>query len=99
MQPNGSGFFTPLLGNRIERDLIVGTHGRSIYIADDISPLEHLKPSSAQPDLTLFDPRPATLWKNDPQAQRHATNRQFQARNPQGGTAIHILAKSDMEIG
>ena len=82
-----------------ERDLIVGTHGRSIYIADDISPLEQLKPSSSTKNLTLFDPRPATLWKNDPQAQRHATNRQFQAKNPQGGTAIHVLAKSDLGAG
>lgn len=82
-----------------ERDLIVGTHGRSIYIADDITPLEQLKPSSTEKDLTLFDPRPATLWKNDPQAQRRATNRQFQAKNPQGGTAIHILAKSGMGAG
>jgi photosystem II stability/assembly factor-like uncharacterized protein len=81
-----------------ERDLIVGTHGRSIYIADDITPLEQLKPAAGK-DLTLFDPRPATLWKNDPQSQRHATNRQFQARNPQGGTAIHILAKSDLGAG
>ena len=72
-----------------DRDLIIGTHGRSIYIADDITPLEQLKPSNAVKRLTLFDPRPATLWKNDPQAQRHATNRQFQAKNPQGGTAIH----------
>jgi photosystem II stability/assembly factor-like uncharacterized protein len=81
-----------------ERDLIIGTHGRSIYIADDITPLEQLKPA-ANKDLTLFDPRPATLWKNDPQAQRHATNRQFQAKNPQGGTAIHVLAKSDLGAG
>ena len=79
-------------------DLIVGTHGRSIYIADDITPLEHLKPSTDK-EITLFDPRPATLWKNDPQAQRHATNRQFQAKNPQGGTAIQVLAKSDMGAG
>src|ERR1022692_2714504 len=82
-----------------ERDLIVGTHGRSIYIADDITPLEQLKPLSGTKELTLFDPRPATLWKNDPQAQRHGTNRQFQAKNPQGGTAIHVLAKSDMGAG
>src|ERR1035437_1654627 len=82
-----------------ERDLIIGTHGRSIYIADDITALEQLKPSSGNKDLTLFEPRPATLWKNDPQAQRHVTNRQFQAKNPQGGTAIHVLAKSDLGAG
>jgi len=29
-----------------DRDLIVGTHGRSIYIADDITPLEQMKTTS-----------------------------------------------------
>jgi photosystem II stability/assembly factor-like uncharacterized protein len=81
-----------------DRDLIIGTHGRSIWIADDITPLEQLKPG-ANTELVLFDPRPAILWKNDPQAQRHATNRQFKAQNPQGGTAISIWAKSDAGKG
>jgi len=75
-----------------DRDLIVATHGRSIWICDDITPLEQLKPGYS--DLTLFDPRPVVLWKNDPQAQRHAANRAFKGQNPQGGTAIHILAKN-----
>ncbi len=78
-----------------ERDLIVATHGRSIWIADDISPLEHLYNSDKQ-EITLFEPRPAVLWKNDPQAQRHVANREFVGRNPQGGTAIQILAKGDL---
>jgi photosystem II stability/assembly factor-like uncharacterized protein len=77
-----------------DRDLIVATHGRSIWICDDITPLEQLKNSPT--DLTLFDPRPAVLWKNDPQAQRHSTNREFKGQNPQGGTAIHVWAQADM---
>jgi len=77
-----------------DRDLIVATHGRSIWICDDITPLEHMK--SMPTDLTLFDPRPAVLWKNDPQAQRHAANREFKGQNPQGGTAIDIWAQADM---
>ena len=81
-----------------DRDLIIGTHGRSIWIADDISALEQLKPAGDK-DVTLFDPRPAILWKNDPQAQRHATNREFKAKNPQGGTAINIWAKTDLGTG
>ncbi len=81
-----------------DRDLIIGTHGRSIWIADDISPLEKLKHASSK-DLTLFEPRPAVLWKNDAQAQRHVKNFEFEGKNPQGGTAINILAKSDVGAG
>ena len=77
-----------------DHDLIIGTHGRSIWICDDISPLENMKKADNQ-EITLFDPRPAILWKNDAQAQRHAANREFLGENPQGGTAISILAKGD----
>ena len=74
------------------------SHGRSIWIADDISPLERMKqPESG--DITLFEPRPAVLWKNDAQSQRHVANREFVGKNPQGGTPIHILAKSDVGAG
>ena len=81
-----------------DRDLIVGTHGRSILIADDITPLEQMK-STAHKDMVLFQPRPAVEWKNDPEAQRHATNRDFKGVNPQGGTAIDIWANSDVGAG
>jgi photosystem II stability/assembly factor-like uncharacterized protein len=81
-----------------DRDLIVGTHGRSIWIADDISPLEQLA-SARNRDLILFDPRAAVLWKNDTQALRRATNRDFIGTNPQGGTAITVWAKSDVGAG
>jgi photosystem II stability/assembly factor-like uncharacterized protein len=81
-----------------DRDLIIATHGRSIYIADDISPLEQLA-SVGNRDMVLFDPRPAVLWKNDTQALRRATNRDFIGTNPQGGTAISVWAKSDAGAG
>ena len=81
-----------------DRDLILATHGRSLLIADDITPLEQMK-SNAGKDVVLFEPRPAIEWKNDPQAQRHAANREFKGTNPQGGTAINIWANSDMGAG
>jgi hypothetical protein len=81
-----------------DRDLIIGTHGRSIWICDDITPLEQLK-GAIDTDLALFEPRPVVVWKNDPQAQRHATNRDFKGQNPQGGTAINIWAKSAIGEG
>ncbi len=77
-----------------EHDLIVATHGRSIWIMDDIGPLEHLQQTEGK-NVTLFEPRPAVLWKNDIQAQRHVATQDFIGRNPSGGTAISILANSD----
>jgi hypothetical protein len=78
-----------------DRDLIVGTHGRSIWIMDDITPLEQMKKMEGK-DLYLFEPRSAVEWKDDIQAQRHVDNRDFVGENPQGGTAIHIYSKSDL---
>lgn len=84
-----------------DRDLIVATHGRSLWIADDITPLEQLggntQPASAQgASVKLFDPRPAVQWKNDLTQTRRVTGRNFRGENPQGGTAFSFWAASDM---
>jgi photosystem II stability/assembly factor-like uncharacterized protein len=42
-----------------ENDLILGTHGRSIWIFDDISALQQLKPETLTQPACLFDVRPA----------------------------------------
>ncbi|MGH9488603.1 MAG: WD40/YVTN/BNR-like repeat-containing protein [Terriglobales bacterium] len=78
-----------------QRDLILATHGRSIWICDDITPLEQL-PQIGDADVHLFNPRPAVEWKSDTEAQRHVYQNQFHGQNPQGGTAISIWAKNDM---
>ncbi|MBI3661683.1 MAG: hypothetical protein HY234_01335 [Acidobacteria bacterium] len=46
-----------------DNDLIFGTHGRSIWILDDITPLEQLNDKVAAEDFHLFDVRPATSWR------------------------------------
>ena len=38
-------------------DLVVGTHGRSFWILDDISPLRELSAKKAESDARLFRPR------------------------------------------
>ncbi len=86
-----------------DHDLIVGTHGRSIWILDDISALEQRKKTDS--DLMLFEPRPAILWKTDLVDQRHGanrvsgSNREFIGANPQGGTAIQVYSKADAGKG
>jgi len=51
-----------------DNDLIVASHGRSVWIADDMTPLQQLTQTVRESDVTLFDIRPAIAWLND---QRH----------------------------
>ncbi len=81
-----------------DRDLIVATHGRSIWICDDITPLEQMKKRQARSWRCSIRGRPFS-GRTTPQAQRHAANREFKATNPQGGTAINVWAKSDLGKG
>ena len=45
-----------------DNDLIVATHGRSVWIADDITALQQLTPEVREQDAVLFDIRPAVAW-------------------------------------
>jgi hypothetical protein len=45
-----------------DRDVILGTHGRGIYVLDDISALEQWRPALTAAPAHLFAQRPATLW-------------------------------------
>ncbi|MBV6426478.1 MAG: hypothetical protein KIPDCIKN_00990 [Haliscomenobacter sp.] len=45
-------------------DLIAGTHGRSLWIMDDIGPLQQMTPRVMQSKAWLFEQRQATLWNN-----------------------------------
>ncbi len=44
-------------------DLILGTHGRSIWILDDLSPLEKASDAVVNSDVAVFDPRPAVEYR------------------------------------
>jgi photosystem II stability/assembly factor-like uncharacterized protein len=46
-----------------ENDLVLGTHGRSIWIFDDLTPLEQWSDAISVEDLHLFDIRPAIAWR------------------------------------
>jgi len=70
-----------------EIDLIAGTHGRSIYVMDDVSPLSQLTQEVLDTGLHLFEIPPAKpriylpyggLW----------SHRMFRAKNPPMGARI-----------
>jgi hypothetical protein len=78
-----------------DNDLIVGTHGRSIYILDDITALQQLSEAVTSTDAYLFDIRPATRWVEDTMLSRGLGGaKHFRAPNPAAGTAVSYYLKS-----
>ena len=78
-----------------DNDLILGTHGRSIWIMDDITPLQQLAAPVTDADAHLFDVRSATRWTADiEKASGLGGAKHFRGQNPQGGTAITYHLKS-----
>ena len=77
-----------------DEDLIVGTHGRSIYILDDIGPLAHYRSdvSTAQ----LFAPRGATIflpWKHE----SYGAQGQYVGANPPAGALVTYRLPKDLD--
>jgi photosystem II stability/assembly factor-like uncharacterized protein len=76
-------------------DIIVATHGRSIWIADDITPLQQLTSSVQAQDVYLFAPRPAVAYVNDITNNPHIGGQKvFVGQNAPRGTAISYYLKS-----
>jgi photosystem II stability/assembly factor-like uncharacterized protein len=70
-----------------EHDLLIGTHGRSIYVIDDISPLEQITPAKLGQNV-LFTPRPATEFYYTPIGGLWGAH-VFKAKNPPFGAIIN----------
>jgi hypothetical protein len=79
-----------------DNDLIIGTHGRGIYILDDVTPLQQLTSGKVlDKDAFLFDVRPGTQWLNDLRLSRYTGGAKlFRGNNPQPGTAISYYLKT-----
>ena len=78
-----------------DNDLIAGTHGRGIFIVDDITPLQQLTEKVLDSDVTLFEVRPGTLWLQEVALSRYLGGaKNFRGANPAPGTAISYYLKS-----
>ena len=87
-----------------ERDLVIATHGRGIWIVDDISPLRALTPKSLQTRTALLPGRP--IQERMPaQGGWPDGDAKFVGDNPAGGAPItyylrgrHIYGDIKLEI-
>lgn len=77
-----------------DNDLIVATHARSIWIADDITPLQQMT-SVGTEDAVLFDIRPAVAYLPDRQrGQQTGGQKAFAGENPARGAMISYYLKT-----
>ena len=76
-----------------DNDLVLATHGRSIWILDDLGPIEQMTDAVPSEDLHLFDTRAATEWRI---ANRSGFTGQkvFLGPNPPNGALITYFLKS-----
>ncbi len=81
-----------------EHDLVVGTHGRSLWIIDDITPLEHWSSATTAESLSFFPPRGALAFHTMGLGGIWG-NRMFRAKNPPFGAYFNYYVASEYEDG
>jgi hypothetical protein len=79
-----------------DHDLILGTHGRSILIMDDITALEQMSDNVLSADLHLFDMRSGTSF-HIANFKGFTGTREFIAANPPYGVVIDYYLKIKLE--
>ncbi|MGA7784801.1 MAG: hypothetical protein WB997_09185, partial [Candidatus Acidiferrales bacterium] len=85
-----------------DNDMILGTHGRSIWIMDDITPIQQLTPDVLNSNMHLFDIRNAIEWRTSGGGGGGGFgfgDRNFNGPNPQNGAYINIYFKNALGRG
>jgi len=79
-----------------DHDLILATHGRSLWIMDDITPLEEMSDNVLAADLHLFDMRSGITW-HMANNKGNVGARDFLAPNPPYGVIVDYFLKAKLE--
>jgi photosystem II stability/assembly factor-like uncharacterized protein len=86
--------FHDLLIHPRDNDLIAATHGRGIWILDDITALRQATPDVLAKDAVLFAAnKPGTRWLRITRGGYGRGNLFFQGENPPDGAFIHFYLK------
>lgn len=79
-------------------DLVLATHGRGVYIIDDISPLRRLTPELMQKDAALLPTRPAAVTTGH-YGQAFPNNGSYVGPNPSEQAQILYYLKDRINTG
>ncbi len=82
-----------------DRDLVIGTHGRSIFVIDNIGPLEEMTPEFLAKSAHLFGVRPAVAFKWKTSSPPPKSN-EFVGENPVYGSLLyyHLKASQTQQV-
>lgn len=89
--PNASVYDIQL--NAKTNDMIVGTHGRSIWILDDLTPFQQFTPQVAQAAAHLFPPEPAVRFQRYSPIEELGDSA-FYGQNPPYGAVLSYFVGS-----
>jgi hypothetical protein len=76
-------------------DLVVGTHGRSFWILDDVTPLRQINEQVAQSDAFLFKPQTAIRVRRSVNTDTPIPPEEPMGQNPPDGAIINYYLKAD----
>jgi photosystem II stability/assembly factor-like uncharacterized protein len=76
-------------------DIVVGTHGRSFWILDDITPLRQIDGNVAASDAFLFEPQRAYRVRRNVNTDTPLPPEEPAGQNPPDGAIINYYLKAD----
>ncbi len=80
-----------------DNDMILGTHGRSVWVLDDVTPIQQMTPEVQNSTVHLFDIRPTYSWRGgrgNGGGGFGYGNSVFSAPNPPNGAILNIYLKN-----
>jgi len=77
-----------------DEDLVVGTHGRSFWILDDVSPLREVSAEIAASDAHLFAPRPTWRFPRNTNTDTPLPPEEPGGKNPPDGAILYYYLKA-----
>ncbi|MCH7992646.1 MAG: hypothetical protein IIC35_09545, partial [Gemmatimonadetes bacterium] len=79
-----------------ENDLVVGTHGRSVWIMADVTPLEHLSTAMMAEAGRIFPVRKTVMWAQRGDWPFYGAT--YSAANPPRGSPIRYYLRESVEF-
>ena len=77
-----------------DSDIVVGTHGRSFWILDDISPLRQLTGQTVSSEEHLFAPRPTYRFPRNTNTDTPLPPEEPAGKNPPDGAILYYWLKA-----